>query len=109
MLRIRQLRAECGILTGSPRKLFWLVHTLGSTLAASSCGAALLPFIFLVGLFSVCALAFWVWMLVEVLTRETDEGNSRLIWALVIVFTHWVGALIYLLARRPERIRKLGK
>jgi hypothetical protein len=48
-------------------------------------------------------------MLVEVLTRETDEGNSRLIWALVIVFTHWIGALIYLLVRRQERIRKLGR
>ncbi|MBM3331167.1 PLDc_N domain-containing protein [candidate division WOR-3 bacterium] len=54
-------------------------------------------------------MAFWVWILVEVLTRETDEGNNRLIWALVIVFTHWIGALIYLLARRQERIHKLGR
>ena len=61
------------------------------------------------GLFAVAAAVLWIWMLVEVLTRETDEGNSRLIWALVIVFTHWMGALIYVLARRRERIQKLGR
>ncbi len=68
-----------------------------------------LPIFLFFGLFSLIALAFWVWMLVEVLTRETDEGNSRLVWALVIVFTHWIGALIYLLVRRAERIRKYGR
>ncbi len=51
----------------------------------------------------------WIWMLVEVLTRENDENNNRLVWALVIVFTHWLGALIYLVARRPERIKTLGR
>lgn len=72
-------------------------------------GLLWLPVSLFFGLLSVCVLAFWIWMLVEVLTRETDEGNSRLIWVLVIVFTHWIGALIYLLARRPERIRKVGR
>jgi hypothetical protein len=48
-------------------------------------------------------------MLVEVLTRETDEENNRLVWTLVIAFTHWVGALIYVLARRQEIVRKLGR
>lgn len=51
----------------------------------------------------------WIWMLVEVLTRENDQNNNRLVWALVIVFTHWLGALIYLVARRPERIKTLGR
>lgn len=61
------------------------------------------------GLVGVAGMALWIWMLVEVLTRETEENNNKLIWALVIVFTHWLGALIYLIVRRPERIRKLGK
>lgn len=51
----------------------------------------------------------WIWMLIDVLIHETDESNMRLLWTLVIIFTHWLGALIYLLVRRPERIRKLGK
>ncbi|MEO0077790.1 MAG: PLD nuclease N-terminal domain-containing protein [candidate division WOR-3 bacterium] len=61
------------------------------------------------GFVGVAGTVLWIWLLVEVLTRETDEGNNKLIWALVIVFTHWIGALIYLIVRRPERIRKLGK
>jgi len=85
------------------------MRTLGAVLAASTFGSIWLAILLVGSLFSLCALAFWVWMLVEVLTRETDDGNNRLIWALVIVFTHWVGALIYLLVRRQERIRKLGR
>jgi hypothetical protein len=58
---------------------------------------------------SVALVVFWVWMLVEVLQRETDENNQRLLWTLVIVFTHSIGALIYLLVRRRERVAKLGR
>jgi len=51
----------------------------------------------------------WVWMLVEVLIRESDENSNRLIWALVIIFTHWLGALIYIIVRRRERVKRLGR
>jgi len=85
------------------------VRSLGPVLAAGTFGSLWLAISLIGGLFALCAMAFWVWILVEVLTRETDEGNNRLIWALVIVFTHWIGALIYLLARRQERIHKLGR
>jgi hypothetical protein len=81
----------------------------GSILAAGTFGWIWLV-ISLVGVtLALSGLGLWIWMLVEVLTRETDEGNNRLIWALVIVFTYWLGALIYLLVRRQERIRKLGR
>jgi len=53
--------------------------------------------------------ALWIWMLVEVLTRETDENNTKLIWVLVIILTGWIGGLIYLFVRRPERIKTRGK
>uniref|UniRef100_A0A7C1SS24 PLDc_N domain-containing protein n=1 Tax=candidate division WOR-3 bacterium TaxID=2052148 RepID=A0A7C1SS24_UNCW3 len=57
----------------------------------------------------IAAKVLWIWMLIDALIHETDECNMRLLWTLVIIFTHWLGALIYLLVRRPERIRKLGK
>lgn len=85
------------------------MHWFGPIVAAGTFGCLWLP-MFLVGCtLGLAGLALWIWMLIEVLTRETDEGSSRLIWALVIVFTHWLGALIYLLVRRQKRIRKLGK
>jgi hypothetical protein len=85
------------------------MHSFGSALAAGTFGWLWLTMWLVGGAVGLAGLALWIWMLVEVLTRETDEGNNRLIWALVIVFTHWIGALIYLLVRRQERIRKLGK
>jgi hypothetical protein len=84
-------------------------HWFGPALAAGTFGWLWLVFCLVAGTVGLAGLVLWIWMLVEVLTRETDEGNNRLIWTLVIVFTHWIGALIYLLVRRQERIRKLGK
>jgi len=84
-------------------------HSFGSVLAAGTFGWLWLTMWLVGGTIGLAGLVLWIWMLVEVLTRETDEGSNRLIWALVIVFTHWIGALIYLLVRRQERIRKLGK
>jgi len=54
------------------------------------------------------AIAFWIWMLIDCATKESSQGNDKVIWILVIIFTHWLGALIYFLVRRPERKRQLG-
>ena len=51
----------------------------------------------------VAAMAFWIWMLVDCIQNETDEGNARLIWGIVIAVTHVIGALIYFLARKVGR------
>ena len=70
---------------------------------------AIFLILFLVPLVVVLvATVFWIWMLIDCLTQEPSEGNDKLIWTLVIIFTHGVGALIYLLVRRPERIRQYG-
>jgi len=51
----------------------------------------------------------WIWALIDCATNEPAEGNDKLIWILIIVFTHWVGAIIYELVRRPERMRRYGR
>ncbi|WP_345785353.1 PLD nuclease N-terminal domain-containing protein [Thalassobacterium sedimentorum] len=56
-------------------------------------------------LFGIGAFAFWIWMLVDCLKYESSDGNDKLVWVLVIVFTNWIGALIYFLVRRGERRR----
>lgn len=50
----------------------------------------------------------WIWMIVDCATKEPSGGNEKLIWILIIVMTHWIGALIYLLVRRPRRIEQYG-
>ena len=52
--------------------------------------------------------ALWIWMIVDCATNEGPEGNEKLVWILVIVMTGFIGALIYLLARRPKRMQQYG-
>ena len=85
------------------------MDTLLGAIALGTFGWLYVMIMLFAGIFGVGIAVFWIWMLVEVLSKETDEDNSRLIWALVIVFTHAIGALIYLIVRRRERITKLGK
>ena len=66
-------------------------------------------YIFLIfGFVLVFSFIFWVWTLADCQRKETDEGNTRLIWVIVIVFTYIVGALLYYLIRRPKRVKELG-
>ena len=51
----------------------------------------------------------WIWMLIDCITKEPSEGNDKLIWILVIVFTGVIGAAIYYFVRRPERIQNFGQ
>ncbi|MCX7046861.1 MAG: PLDc N-terminal domain-containing protein [Candidatus Sumerlaeota bacterium] len=74
-------------------------------------GAAIIP-ILIFGMFFIIGILgtiFWVWMLVDCATKEPSEGNDKIIWILIIVFTHLIGAAIYYFVRRPERIMKYGR
>ncbi len=61
--------------------------------------------VFLIGILGT---VFWIWMLVDCATKESNQGNDKIIWILVIALTHFLGAAIYLLVRRPQRIREFG-
>ena len=51
----------------------------------------------------------WIWTIIDCATKEPSEGNDKIVWILVIVFTHWIGSLIYIFVRRPQRILQYGK
>ena len=48
--------------------------------------------------------AFWLWMLISVVTTE-PEGNDKIVWTILVVFTGPVGATIYFIARYLKRGR----
>ena len=52
---------------------------------------------------AIAAFVFWIKMLIEAATKEPDNGNTRLVWVIIIVFTQIIGALIYYFVRRPQR------
>lgn len=59
-------------------------------------------------LLALTGTVFWIWMIVECATREPSQGNDKIVWIVIIVFAHWIGALIYFFVRRPQRIARFG-
>ena len=62
-----------------------------------------------VGLFSLLYFAFSIFTLVDCAQNEPSEGNTKIVWILIIIFGLGVGPLIYFLVRRPERISTFGR
>jgi len=61
----------------------------------------------LISLF-ILFLILWVWMLIDCIKRPDDKfaygGNyAKIIWILVIIFTGFIGALIYYFLIRLDR------
>ena len=50
----------------------------------------------------IVASIFWIWMLIDCLASSLPT-NEKILWALVIVFTHLLGALIYFFVKRSGR------
>ena len=78
--------------------------------SAAPAGIALLPLLFIIPcvLVGLLCFAFWIWMLVDCATKEPSQGNDKVVWILIIVLTHVIGALIYFLVRRPQRKAQCG-
>ena len=51
----------------------------------------------------VSGTVFWIWMIVECATKDKDP--DRLVWTIIIVFTHVIGAALYFFIRRPVRLK----
>ena len=49
---------------------------------------------------------FWVWMLIDCATKESDQGNTKIVWIIIIVFTNLIGAVIYFLVQRRQRLQR---
>jgi len=56
-----------------------------------------------VGLLVVAASIFWVWMLVHAITNKQLSDTDRIMWVLVVLFLHLLGALIYFFVGRTSQ------
>ena len=52
---------------------------------------------------------FWMWMLLECVMMEQLTGRDKVGWTIVITTTYCIGALLYLIFRRPQRIGEVGE
>ena len=59
------------------------------------------------GLIGVLLSIFWIWMLIEAIMNPSLNGTEKLIWVVVILFLHFVGALIYFFVARSGTSRPI--
>ena len=79
--------------------------TLALLAQASNSGAGFAIGGGLIAVFIIIALIasiFWLWMLIDCLTSAMPVGEKAL-WAVVIIFLHLLGALIYFFVARRGR------
>jgi len=63
------------------------------------------PIEFLTVCFAPGLFGLWLWMIIDCAMNE-KEGAEKIVWMLVILFANFVGALIYLFARKLPRDRE---
>ena len=68
-----------------------------------------MAFFVVVFAFSIALTAFWIWMIVDCVQNEPSTGNDKIVWLLILIFTHGIGALIYLFARKLPRGRMIAQ
>ncbi len=59
--------------------------------------------ILIILLMGAAGTVFWAWALIDCIRNEPEGSQDRLLWALVILFSHLVGAVLYVILRRPKR------
>lgn len=91
---------------------FWsnsLAHLFQTALALADAGIAFLIIgvIFVAALFGLALTAFWIWMLIDCVRNRYLKDDARVVWALVIFFTHLIGAFVYYLTEYSGRKRNI--
>jgi hypothetical protein len=46
--------------------------------------------------------AFWIWMLIDAVQNRGLTDGEKVGWVLVVVFLHFIGALLYFFIGRPK-------
>jgi len=62
-----------------------------------------LAFIVFIGLIVLLASIFWLWMLVDCAMNPRLSDTEKIVWVLIVLFTHLVGAVVYYFVARPKK------
>lgn len=62
----------------------------------------MLCFIGFMILLSLVTFTIWVWALVDAIKNPRLSDNERILWVVVILMTHCLGALIYVVVGRNK-------
>ncbi len=62
--------------------------------------------ILLIVITGVLLSAFWIWMIVDCAQRKFKNDSEKVVWILVIIFLHVLGAAIYYFAVKRKDKKK---
>lgn len=65
-------------------------------------GAFGLFFMLAAGVLGLLIFAFWIWMLIHAITNKGLTDTEKIIWVLVVIFLHFIGALLYFFLGKPK-------
>jgi hypothetical protein len=68
--------------------------------------SGLVLFIICVSGISILGTVFWIWMLVDCVMNKKISDMQKALWVLLIVFTHFIGALIYFFVGRSMQSKQ---
>ena len=63
----------------------------------------ILGFLFIGGLIGILLSIFWIWMLIDSILNPALVGLQKLVWVLVVLLSHFIGALLYFFLARSNR------
>ena len=53
---------------------------------------------------AICLFALWIYALVDVISANFPESNSKIIWLLLIVLLPFVGTVLYFMIGRKQKM-----
>lgn len=56
----------------------------------------------LIAALGLAATVFWIVELIDVCRREFPDPNTKIIWLLVVILVHGLGALVYYFVGKPQ-------
>ena len=65
-------------------------------------GAFGLFFILAAAVIGILIFVFWIWMLIHAITNNGLSDTEKIIWVLVVIFLHFLGAIIYFFLGKPR-------
>ncbi|MDP3970397.1 MAG: PLDc N-terminal domain-containing protein [bacterium] len=78
----------------------------GTSTGSAALGVGILIFIGIMGLISLVALAFVIWMIVDAAKRDFDQ---KVLWILLMVFIGFIPAVIYYFMIKRKNVTGSGK
>ena len=62
----------------------------------------------IIGALALAAFVFWIWMLIHAVTNKGLGDGEKIGWVLVVLFLHFIGAIIYFFIGRPKGTAAVG-